>query len=88
VPALRSLSQGLARSLRQARLPVDRKPFRPHVTLARCGDRLTDEQVSADLDTLAGYAGPFWTVGSVDLVSSVLGPRPAYRSERRWDLDA
>jgi RNA 2',3'-cyclic 3'-phosphodiesterase len=62
--------------LRRARLPYDRKPFTPHLTLARPGDRLTPDEVSADLAALRAYEGPQWTVESVRLVRSTLGPQP------------
>jgi len=34
-PALRALASSLRRALKEAGYPVDDKPFRPHITLAR-----------------------------------------------------
>jgi 2'-5' RNA ligase len=78
VESLVGLATGVRRELRRARVPFDRKPFKPHLTLARPGDRLTDEELRADLAALGGYEGPEWTVDAVHLYSSQLGPRPSY----------
>ncbi|GAA0794028.1 RNA 2',3'-cyclic phosphodiesterase [Spirilliplanes yamanashiensis] len=72
------LAGAVRAALRRARLPFDRKPFRPHLTLARPGDRLTREQVDADRDALGRYAGPPWTAGEIALVESRNGPHPGY----------
>ena len=68
---LRHLAGGLRRSLRRARLPVDPKPLRPHLTISRSGERVAWEQVTRDVETLASYAGP-----------GVDGGRPAPHGER------
>lgn len=78
VAELTALATGVAQALRRSRLSEDRKPFRPHVTLARPGDRMSDEEVKADLAVLDGYRGPAWTVGTVRVMRSHLGPRPQY----------
>lgn len=83
---LEKLTRTVGRGMRRARLPVDRKPFRPHLTLARCGDRLTPEQVSADLATLDGYEGPAWNLTHLHLVRSTPGPRPQYHTLARVPL--
>jgi 2'-5' RNA ligase len=69
--------------LKRARLPFDHKPFRPHVTLARPGDRLPDDVLARDLATLGGYEGPQWSVADVRLVRSYLGPEPVYETVAR-----
>jgi 2'-5' RNA ligase len=76
--ALAELADAVRRELRRARVPFDRKPFRPHLTLARPGDRLSEERLGADLAALDGYVGPEWTVDAVHLYSSELGPKPRY----------
>jgi 2'-5' RNA ligase len=78
VPVLRALAQSVTAQLRHARLPYDRKPFRPHLTIARPGDRLAPEQLAADLAALDGYEGPEWTVTEVVLMRSHLGPKPTH----------
>jgi 2'-5' RNA ligase len=72
--ALATLARTLRRELRSVRLPVDDKPFRPHLTIARPGDRVGAEQVAADVAALRPYIGPQWTVAAVHLVASELGP--------------
>lgn len=66
----------------------DARPYRPHLTLARCGDRLSADEIAADLATLRAYAGPSWTVNELVLVSSVLGPPRRYDRLHTWDLTA
>jgi 2'-5' RNA ligase len=66
--------------LRRARLPVDRKPFRAHLTLARPGDRLTPAALAADLAALNTYRGPRWQLTDLRLVRSHLGPSPTYET--------
>ena len=78
VAALRELAQAVRGQLRRARLPLDSKGFRPHLTIARPGDRLTRDQVEADVATLAAYQGPEWPVDQVHLVASELGPNPRH----------
>jgi 2'-5' RNA ligase len=75
VDALVALGTAVRRELRRARLPHDRKPLRPHMTLARPGDRV---DVRADLAVLAGYEGPRWPATQLRLVRSHPGPRPTY----------
>jgi 2'-5' RNA ligase len=78
VGALLSLGGAIRRELRRARIPYDRKPLRPHLTFARPGERLPAADLAADLAALRGYEGPEWTVQSVHLVRSQLGPRPVH----------
>jgi 2'-5' RNA ligase len=81
VEALRAMSAAIRRRLRRARLPYDRKPLRPHLTIARPGDRVARAPLQADLATLRGYAGPAWPAASVQLVLSEMVPgRPAGRA--------
>jgi len=76
--ALVRLSRQVRRELKRDRLPYDDKPFKPHVTIARPGDRLDKAAVEADRSSLAGYSGPAWPVLSLELVRSHLGPKPWY----------
>ncbi|HEY8474065.1 MAG TPA: RNA 2',3'-cyclic phosphodiesterase [Natronosporangium sp.] len=78
VDGLRALAQAVRRELRKAKLPCDPKPFRPHLTLARPGERLPADDLAADLATLKGYEGPGWTADAVYLVRSQLGPKPVH----------
>jgi 2'-5' RNA ligase len=78
IAALRTLVAATRRELRRSRLPRDDKPFRPHLTIARPGDRVEPDLIAADVATLASYAGPEWTADAVHLVASELGPRPRH----------
>ncbi len=80
VPDLDDLASRLGRALRRARLPVDRKPFRAHLTLARPGDRLAPGALAADLAALDAYRGPSWQLTDLHLVRSHLGPDPRYET--------
>ncbi|QSB14449.1 RNA 2',3'-cyclic phosphodiesterase [Natronosporangium hydrolyticum] len=76
---LRDVATEVQRALWEAELAIDdRKPFRPHLTIARPGDRLPVADLDADLSALAEYTGPEWPVASVMLVRSHLGPKPVY----------
>lgn len=75
VDALRALATTVRRQVKRARLPFDSKPLRPHLTLARPGDRV---DIRADLATLRDYSGPEWTVTELRLMRSNPGPAPTY----------
>jgi 2'-5' RNA ligase len=79
IEGLRRLAGEVRRGLRRAGLPYDdRKPFRPHLTFARPGERLAAADLAADLASLAEYAGPWWRVDAVALMRSQLGPKPVH----------
>ncbi|AVT31314.1 RNA 2',3'-cyclic phosphodiesterase [Plantactinospora sp. BC1] len=86
VDALRQLAATVRRELRRSRLPSDHRPLRPHLTLARPGDRLDRESLDEDLRTLDGYLGPSWPATELVLVRSHLGPRPTYDRLATWPL--
>ncbi|WP_412538976.1 RNA 2',3'-cyclic phosphodiesterase [Longispora sp. K20-0274] len=71
------------RALTRHRVRFDPRPYRPHLTIARPGHRV---DVAADLDALADYEGPACPIESVELVSSLPGPHPEYRTVRSWPL--
>jgi 2'-5' RNA ligase len=86
IDALRAVSRATRRELRRGRLPYDRRPYRPHLTLARPGDRVPREALDADRDTLNGYLGPSWPATEMVLMRSHLGPRPIYHRLAAWPL--
>jgi len=79
VDRLTKLARAVARELRRARFDIDRKkPFRPHMTIARPGDRVDRARLREDIAMLSGYEGPPWQVTEVHLVRSFLGPNPRH----------
>jgi 2'-5' RNA ligase len=72
---LQQLSGVLRDRLRAARVPLDTRPFRPHLTLAR-GVDLRREPAAAALAALTSYEGPWWTAEGLTLVRSRLGAGP------------
>jgi 2'-5' RNA ligase len=84
--ALARLAERVRRALRTARVPFDRKALRPHLTLARPGDRLSAEDLAADLAALTEYSGPQWTATELRLMRSEQGPRPSYSTLAAYPL--
>ncbi|PZF88778.1 RNA 2',3'-cyclic phosphodiesterase [Micromonospora endophytica] len=78
VSRLVALAAAVRTELAEVGVPTDEKPFRPHLTIARPGDRLTHADIEADLATLDGYLGPPWSAGELVLVHSRPGPPPSY----------
>ncbi|MGY1702585.1 RNA 2',3'-cyclic phosphodiesterase [Geodermatophilus sp. SYSU D00766] len=71
VAVLTALAGRLAAAARGLGLPVEDRPFRPHLTLGRWHSR---RPADGDLpDRLAGYRGPEWPVREVTLVRSTGG---------------
>ncbi|MEV4620891.1 RNA 2',3'-cyclic phosphodiesterase [Asanoa sp. NPDC049573] len=83
---MRALHKGLRRELKRARLPYDERPWKPHLTLARPGDRLPRAEVDADRAALNDYEGPRWPVRELVLMRSQLGPNPTYERLTNWLL--
>jgi 2'-5' RNA ligase len=65
-------------------LPVEERPFRPHLTLGRWRPRQPAD--GALTDRLAGYRGPAWPVTEVRLMESHLGPTPGYETVAAWPV--
>lgn len=86
VDRLIRLGESTREVLGRAGLPFDDRPFRPHLTLARPGDRLGRARVEADCAALDGYRGPEWRAGYVSLVRSRLGAVSAYTELGRYAL--
>ncbi|HTJ35048.1 MAG TPA: RNA 2',3'-cyclic phosphodiesterase [Dactylosporangium sp.] len=77
---LEPLGRVVRRALKRHRLPYDRRPWQPHITIARPGEVLSREELGGDLATLATYRGPLWRVDEIRLMSSQLGPKPEYET--------
>ncbi|MGY1733057.1 RNA 2',3'-cyclic phosphodiesterase [Geodermatophilus sp. SYSU D01045] len=71
VAVVTALAGRLARAARGLGLPVEDRPFRPHLTLGRWHPR---RPADGDLPArLAGYRGPEWALAEVTLVRSTGG---------------
>ena len=62
---LGALASEVQQACRAAGIPLERRKYRPHVTVGKAG--------RIDPALLAGYAGPSWRVSEIELVHSVLG---------------
>ena len=85
VTALTALAKKVRIGARRAGITLERKPFRPHLTLGRWrpGDA-ADPAVAA---ALGGYRGPDFDVTSFALIESHLGPDPRHETLHSWQLD-
>jgi 2'-5' RNA ligase len=84
VAALVDLAGRLSAVARRLRLPVEDRPYRPHLTLGRWRPgRPADGGLT---DRLADYRGPPWPVTEVRLLESHLGPKPTYETVAAWPL--
>lgn len=76
---LRSLQSAILPLLRGSGAVADRRPWRPHLTLARA--RGGDARPVVPL--LEGYLGPEWSADEILLVRSSGGPHPEHRVVER-----
>ncbi len=84
VAPLVQLAARLADVARELGLPVEDRPFRPHLTLGRW--RPGQPADGTVTDRLAEYRGPVWPVTEVRLWESHLGPKPTYDVLASWPL--
>ena len=84
VDALGRLARLARRTARAHRIDVERKPYVPHVTVARV--RRAGFDGTGAVGALAAVDGAPWTVREVVLMRSVLGPKPAYEPVRSCPL--
>ena len=84
VGPLVELAARLADVARGLRLPVEDRPFRPHLTLGRWRPgRPADGELP---DRLADYRGAEWPVTEVRLLEIHLGPKPEYTTVASWPV--
>ncbi|GAA1381788.1 RNA 2',3'-cyclic phosphodiesterase [Catellatospora chokoriensis] len=67
---LHELANRLRGALTEARVPFDPRPYQPHLTLARPGDRLGADELREIMDQLDAYAGPVWPAPALMLMRS------------------
>lgn len=71
---LQRLAASVRAAARRSRIEVDDRPYRPHLTLARCRDPHVD--LRPVVAALAGFAGRTWTARHLQLIRSYLGAGP------------
>lgn len=83
VAALAGLAAAIPPLLRGSGATVDRRPWRPHLTVARARHGDARGLVPA----LDAYRGTMWTVSELLLIRSTGGPHPDHHVMRRIALD-
>lgn len=78
LPVLCELAGAVADACRAEGVEVERRSYRPHLTVGRRG--------RPDPRALASYAGPAWTVDEVELVVSHLGRSVRHEVVQRLPL--
>lgn len=76
--ALGTLAKNVSRAAKSARIRLDRKAFRPHLTIGRW--RRGDPADRATAAALASYQGNSFDVTEMALIRSHLGPKPRYET--------
>jgi 2'-5' RNA ligase len=84
VPALEGLARAVRRAVRGAGVRLERRPYRPHLTVARFRGQAADG--AAAVSALADLDGPDFVVDRFALVRSRLGPQPSHEPLRHWPL--
>ena len=86
VAELVELARSVARAARGVGIAIERRPYRPHLTLGRWrpGDKTDLSVVTA----LTEYESPPFEVSEIVLMRSHLGPRPRYDQLASWPLTA
>ncbi len=62
---------------------TDRRPYRPHLTVARLRG---GQEATTAVAALSSYVGPSWRAERVQLIRSFLGPAPRYETVASWPL--
>ena len=86
VDMTRRLADRCAGAGRRARIAMEARAFRPHLTLARARRGAADATTS--VEALASFESPWWTVTSFRLVHSHLGPTVRHETLRDFSFPA
>jgi 2'-5' RNA ligase len=82
VEDLAELASAAAEAGRDTGIPVDRRAYRPHLTVGRwAASARGDRKIAA---ALGNYAGPHFTAGEVVLMRSHHGSAPRYETVATW----
>ena len=79
------LARAARRAVRAAGVAVERRPYRPHLTVARSRQPAA-AALHAARDRLGAYAGPVFSIDALRLVRSYPGPQPRYEQVAAWPL--
>jgi RNA 2',3'-cyclic 3'-phosphodiesterase len=82
---LKRLAASVAAAVRRTRIPVEDRPFRPHITLGRSRGRDAVD-LRPLVRNLAGFSGTPWTADELRLVRSYLGPKVRHETLASWPL--
>jgi RNA 2',3'-cyclic 3'-phosphodiesterase len=82
VDAMRRLADRCAGAGRRARIAMEDRKFRAHLTLARARRETVD--ASDVVARLSSYTSPWWTVSSLRLVHSTLGREVRHETQQEW----
>jgi RNA 2',3'-cyclic 3'-phosphodiesterase len=85
VDELRRLADRCAGAGRRARIAMEARSFRPHLTVAQARQGAVD--VSDTVDALAPLTSEWWTVDVVRLVHSTLGAKVHHETLARFSLE-
>lgn len=81
------LARAVQRAMRAVGVPVERRPWRAHLTIARWGPAPErDRSARSARDALGDYSGPAFSIHRIALVHSVTGPHPAYSDVATFEL--
>ena len=84
VDELRRLADRCAGAGRRARIAMEARAFRAHLTLARARHGAVD--ASAAVEALSAFASGWWTVDVVRLVRSTLGAQVVHETQHEYAL--
>ncbi len=84
---LQRLAGEVGVAVRSAGIALPRRPFTPHLTVARYRDAPTGASSAAvAVAALAAYAGPAFSVGELRLMQSRLGAGVRHEAVACWPL--
>lgn len=72
------LARAVQRAMRAAGVPVERRPWRAHLTIARWRSSPEIDRRGRALAEEMDYAGPAFDIDAIRLVHSITGPSPTY----------
>lgn len=84
VDELRRLADRCAGAGRRARIAMEARAFRPHLTLARARHGAVD--ATGVVTALAAFTSPWWTMSTVRLVRSTLGAKVVHETVAEFPL--